>query len=165
MLNVVYGPFLTTKTPFLLCSYFHAHPTTLLLKILGDQCMGRPPISNFCGDRPPVPPRSPPLHWVFFCSYVQQYFPVYLLVIVWWRGNAYGWRWRCAEGSGDAIDESLSTGTKGRRHRSSWQPGELCYVMLHVCYTMLCYVVLCYVMLCYVMLCYVMLCYVIWLFV
>src|SRR6218665_374740 len=47
---------------FSLCSYFHAHPTTLLLKILGDQCMGRPPTSNFGGDRPPPPPpRSPPL--------------------------------------------------------------------------------------------------------
>src|SRR6218665_1142746 len=46
---------------FSLCSYFHAHPTTLLLKILGywgDQCMGRPPTSNFGGT---VPPRSPPL--------------------------------------------------------------------------------------------------------
>src|SRR6218665_889501 len=46
---------------FSLCSYLHAHPTTLLLKILGGQCMGRPPTSNFLGDRPPVPPRSPPL--------------------------------------------------------------------------------------------------------
>src|SRR6218665_1088916 len=25
--------------------------------------MGRPPTSNFWGDRPPVPPRSPPLMW------------------------------------------------------------------------------------------------------
>src|SRR6218665_125170 len=35
MLNVVYDHFLTRKPPFSLCSYFHAHPTTLLLKILG----------------------------------------------------------------------------------------------------------------------------------
>src|SRR6218665_3310390 len=50
------------KHHFSLCSYFHAHPTTLLLKILGgDQCMGGPPISNFGGTAPPVPPRSPPL--------------------------------------------------------------------------------------------------------
>src|SRR6218665_3594904 len=34
---------------FLLCSYFRAHPTTLLLKILGDECMGRPPTSNYLG--------------------------------------------------------------------------------------------------------------------
>src|SRR6218665_3463965 len=48
---------------FLLCAYFHAHPTTLLLKILGgDQCMGRPPTSHLGGGpSPPVPPRSPPL--------------------------------------------------------------------------------------------------------
>src|SRR6218665_2961690 len=32
-----------TTPSFLLCSYFRAHPTTLLLKILGDGCMGRPP--------------------------------------------------------------------------------------------------------------------------
>src|SRR6218665_1024704 len=51
--NVVYDPFFTRKTTiseknslitpfFLLCSYFHVHPTTLLLKILGggDGCMG-----------------------------------------------------------------------------------------------------------------------------
>src|SRR6218665_296817 len=45
MFNVMYDPFLTTRTtiseknsfmtPFLLCSYFRAHLTTLLLKILG----------------------------------------------------------------------------------------------------------------------------------
>src|SRR6218665_2636761 len=46
---------------FSLCSYFHAHPTILLLKILGDQCMGRPPTSNFGGRPSPSPPRSPPL--------------------------------------------------------------------------------------------------------
>src|SRR6218665_2217615 len=48
---------------FLICSYFRAHPTTLLLKILGDGCMGRSLTSNFGGDRPPVSPtcRSPPL--------------------------------------------------------------------------------------------------------
>src|SRR6218665_2100505 len=48
---------------FLLCSYFHAHPTTLLLKILGGtNAWAVPPTSNFGGDRPPQsPPRSPPL--------------------------------------------------------------------------------------------------------
>src|SRR6218665_3454844 len=55
---------------FSLCSYFHAHPTTLLLKILGgDQCMGRPPTSNFGEDRPPSPPRSPPLIIKHICSF------------------------------------------------------------------------------------------------
>src|SRR6218665_2041130 len=30
-------------------------------KYWGDQCMGRPPTSNFGGPSPPVPPRSPTL--------------------------------------------------------------------------------------------------------
>src|SRR6218665_3094369 len=74
---------------FSLCSYFHAHPTTLLLNILGgDQCMGRPPTSNFGGTVPPVPPRSPPLlipslfafHLglsVNFSIYIYIYMPIY----------------------------------------------------------------------------------------
>ena len=38
---------------FLLCSYFRAHPTTLLLKILGgDGRMGHTPTSNFGGPSP-----------------------------------------------------------------------------------------------------------------
>jgi len=45
----------------LLCSYFRAHPTTLLLKILVGRMHGPCPTSKFGGDRPPVPPRSPPL--------------------------------------------------------------------------------------------------------
>src|SRR6218665_3840763 len=51
------------KHHFSLCSYFHAHPTTLLLKILGrTNAWAAPPTSNFGGDRPPQsPPRSPPL--------------------------------------------------------------------------------------------------------
>src|SRR6218665_3568834 len=40
----------------ILSSYFRTHSTTLLLKILGDGCMGRSPSSNFLGDRPPSPP-------------------------------------------------------------------------------------------------------------
>src|SRR6218665_1135163 len=49
------------KHNFSLCSCFHAHPTTLLLKILGgDQCMGGPPTSNFFGGPSPSPPRTPP---------------------------------------------------------------------------------------------------------
>src|SRR6218665_1108491 len=70
MLNVIYDPFLPRKTtiseknsfmtPFLLCSYFHAHPTTLLLKILGGRAWAVPP-PQIWGDRPPSPSRSPPL--------------------------------------------------------------------------------------------------------
>ena len=69
----VYDPFLTRTTtiseknsfmtPVLLCSYFRAHPTTLLLKILVGRMHGAPPHQIFFwGDRPPVPYRSPPLH-------------------------------------------------------------------------------------------------------
>src|SRR6218665_3460072 len=48
------------KTPiFLLCSSFHARPTTLLFKILGGPMHGPSPTSNFFGG--PFPPRSPPL--------------------------------------------------------------------------------------------------------
>jgi len=42
-------------TPFLLCSYFPTHPTTLLLKILGGRMHGPSPHLKFFGDRPPVP--------------------------------------------------------------------------------------------------------------
>src|SRR6218665_3905408 len=44
------------KHNFSLCSCFHAHPTTLLLKILGDQCMGGPPTSNLGGGPSPQSP-------------------------------------------------------------------------------------------------------------
>src|SRR6218665_308995 len=62
-LNVVYDPFLTRKTPFLLFSYFPGHPTILHLKILGGRMHGPSPHLNFFweGDRPTSPPRSPPL--------------------------------------------------------------------------------------------------------
>src|SRR6218665_3007585 len=57
MLNVVYDHFLTRKPPFSLCSYFHPHPTTLLLKILGGTNAWAVPLtSNFGGDRPPQSP-------------------------------------------------------------------------------------------------------------
>src|SRR6218665_1441311 len=46
---------------FSLCSYFHAHPTTLLLKILGGPMHGPSPTSNFGGTVPQSHPRSPPL--------------------------------------------------------------------------------------------------------
>ena len=62
------------KHNFSLCSCFHAHPTTLLLKILKGPMHGGPPglpppqilggpspHLKFWGDRPPSPPRSPPL--------------------------------------------------------------------------------------------------------
>src|SRR6218665_273315 len=57
MLNVVYDPFLTRKPPFLLCSYFSAHPTTLLLKILGGRMHGPSPHLKFMGGT--SPPQSP----------------------------------------------------------------------------------------------------------
>ena len=55
-------------TFFLLSSYFHTRPITLLLEILGwGGCMGCPPTSNFWGDRPPGPLTSPPC---MLCSYL-----------------------------------------------------------------------------------------------
>src|SRR6218665_1120151 len=58
------------KHHFSLCSYFHAHPTTLLLKILGGtNAWAVPPTSNFGGDRPPQSrPRAPPLVLVTLSS-------------------------------------------------------------------------------------------------
>ena len=50
------------KHLFWLCSYFRAHPTTLLLKILGGLMHGPSPYLKLWGDRPPSPPRSLPLH-------------------------------------------------------------------------------------------------------
>jgi len=51
---------------FLVCSYFATHPITLLLEILGDGCVGRPPTSNFGGPSLPVPPKFLPMttHWI-----------------------------------------------------------------------------------------------------
>src|SRR6218665_388191 len=40
---------------FSLCSYFHAHPTTLLLKILGGTNAWAVPHLKFWGPSPPVP--------------------------------------------------------------------------------------------------------------
>src|SRR6218665_2020423 len=71
VLNVIYDPynyvfFLTRKTTisektsfrtlFLLCSYFRARPTTLLLKILGGtDAWAVPHLKFFGGTVPPVP--------------------------------------------------------------------------------------------------------------
>jgi len=44
----------------LLCSYFRAHSTTLLLKILGERMHGPTPPQIFWGPSP-SPPRSPPM--------------------------------------------------------------------------------------------------------
>src|SRR6218665_3338650 len=63
LLNVVHDPFLTTKPLFLLFSYFRAHPTTLLLKILGGRMHGHAPTSNFRTTVPSVPPRFRPGHF------------------------------------------------------------------------------------------------------
>src|SRR6218665_2605817 len=50
------------KHNFSLCSCFHAHPTTLLLKILGvTNAWAVPHLKFWGGPSPPVSPRSPPL--------------------------------------------------------------------------------------------------------
>src|SRR6218665_3121598 len=54
MLNVVYDRFLTKKHLSLLCSYFHAHPTTLLLKILGRTNAWAVPHLKFLGGPSPL---------------------------------------------------------------------------------------------------------------
>src|SRR6218665_118740 len=53
--------FSSQEKHLLLCSYFRAHPTTLLLKILEGTDAWAVPTSNFGGTVPQVPPRSPPL--------------------------------------------------------------------------------------------------------
>ena len=73
VLNVVYDPFFTRKTtiseknslmtPFLLCSYFRAHPTTQLLKIFGGRMHGPSPTSNFGGPSPPGPGMEKDTDW------------------------------------------------------------------------------------------------------
>ena len=56
MLNVVYDHFLTRKPPFFtLFILSRTSDNTASQNIGGDQCMGRPPTSNFLGDRPPSP--------------------------------------------------------------------------------------------------------------
>src|SRR6218665_1384900 len=69
VLNVVYHPISSPEKPlfhkripsFLYVCTFARIGQYYFSKYLGDQCMGRPPTSNFWGDRPPSPPRSPPL--------------------------------------------------------------------------------------------------------
>src|SRR6218665_1983770 len=56
MLNFVYDHFLTRKHNFSLCSCFHAHPTTLLLKIWGGPMHGRSPHLKFWGGPSPQSP-------------------------------------------------------------------------------------------------------------
>src|SRR6218665_1957922 len=51
-------------TPFLFSSYFHTHPVTLLLQIFEGthgRMHGPSPNLKFLGDRPPSPPKSPPM--------------------------------------------------------------------------------------------------------
>src|SRR6218665_3701872 len=48
------------ETFFLLSSYFHTHPITQLLEILGGRMHGRPHL-NFGRNLPPVPPKSQPM--------------------------------------------------------------------------------------------------------
>src|SRR6218665_1979035 len=59
LLDVVHSPFLTRKTPFLNSFHTFAHIRQhYFSKYWGDECMVRPPTSNFGGT---VPPRFPPL--------------------------------------------------------------------------------------------------------
>ena len=46
---------------FLLTLYFHTHPLTLLLEILGGQIHGPSPTSNYGGTVPSSPPKYPAL--------------------------------------------------------------------------------------------------------
>src|SRR6218665_488789 len=63
---------------FSLCSYFHAHPTTLLLKILGGtNAWAVPPPQILGGTVPPVPPRSPPLRTRYYYSMSPPVLPVH----------------------------------------------------------------------------------------
>src|SRR6218665_2272844 len=58
MLNVIFDPFLTRKTPFLLCSYFDAHPTdnTTSLNIGGTNAWAVPsPPQIWGGPSPQFP--------------------------------------------------------------------------------------------------------------
>src|SRR6218665_3813605 len=72
VLNVVYDPFLTRKTTisekiplmtpfFLLCSNFSRPSDNTTFQNIGEGRMHGPFPLKFLGDRPPVPPRSPPL--------------------------------------------------------------------------------------------------------
>src|SRR6218665_3529084 len=58
MLNVIFDPsFPHKKNTFLYSVYtFTRIRQHYFSKYWGDQCMGRPPTSNFFGDRPPVLP-------------------------------------------------------------------------------------------------------------
>src|SRR6218665_28233 len=47
-------------SPFLVTSYFSAHPLTILLQILGDECTGVPHL-KFWGPSPQYPTKSPPM--------------------------------------------------------------------------------------------------------
>src|SRR6218665_3006695 len=53
----------SSMTPFLVSSYFATHPITLLLEIFGGPDAWDVPSPQILGgDRPPVSPKSPPIH-------------------------------------------------------------------------------------------------------
>ena len=61
MLNVIFDPFLARKTPFFtLFILSRASDNNTSLNIRGTNAWAVPHL-KFCGDRPPSPPRSPPL--------------------------------------------------------------------------------------------------------
>src|SRR6218665_2771210 len=91
MFNVVYDPFLTRTitiseknsfmTPFLLCSYFRAHPTTLLLKIFGGRMHGPSPhLKFFLGAVPQssLGLRPWPVVYLYMCLWICQYAHLYV---------------------------------------------------------------------------------------
>src|SRR6218665_3347249 len=62
MLNVIFDPFLTIKTPFFtLFILSRAADNTISLNIGGTNAWVVPPTSHFGGGPSPSPPRSPPL--------------------------------------------------------------------------------------------------------
>src|SRR6218665_3492644 len=65
MLNVVYDALLTRNILFFYSVHtFKRIRQHYFSKYLEDQCMGRPHLKFFWGDRFPSPPRSPPLYLV-----------------------------------------------------------------------------------------------------
>ena len=74
LIYTIYAPFFMRKTsilqknsfltPFLLNTYFHTHPITLLLQILGGRIHGPSP-PQILGGPSPSPPKSPPKSRIF----------------------------------------------------------------------------------------------------
>src|SRR6218665_640362 len=81
LLDIVHNPFLTRKHLFLLFSYFRAHPTTLLLKILGGRMHGPSPPQTLGGPSPQSPLGFRPCMSCFMTIIIQHTTPVYNLIL------------------------------------------------------------------------------------